>query len=77
MPIYIHTFIQETDLEPITYKTTKMNRLVCNIENVTSGTGGNSNVVNIDHLQDGVKLGIFMSFTHAYLRPCLYLLRII
>ena len=51
---------QETDLEPVVYKTEKANRVVCNIQKAqAAGADLNASNAAVDHLQDGVKLGAF------------------
>ena len=54
---------QETDLEPVIYKTEKTNKIVCNIQKAQiAGSDLNASNAAVDHLQDGVKLGKIILF---------------
>lgn len=50
---------QETDLEAVINKTEKANKIVCNIQKAqAAGSDLNASNAAVDHLQDGVKLGM-------------------
>ena len=54
---------QETDLEPVINKTEKTNKIICNIQKAQAA-GSDLNAANaaVDHLHDGVKLGMNILF---------------
>ena len=54
---------QETDLEPVVNKTERANKVVCNIQKAqAAGSDLNTSLSAVDHLHDGVKLGIALQY---------------